>query len=181
VYDTRGALHFTRESGWRIKEAIRDHRHAIRLNPSSARAHGRLGSVYDHSGLIEEALTEFRAAVTLDPADAFARPRIGRTLWYAGRYEEALQEFGKMDRETWAKAVVLQHLGRLDEALQLLDRLASDSSAWSQDIDMSSKRALVLASQGRKSEALQSIFLANEAAPKTHSHLHHAAYNLAAT
>jgi serine/threonine-protein kinase len=181
AWSTRAALDFTRESGWQIKEAIRDLRHALRLNPSSARTHGRLGAVYDHAGLTEEALAEFRTAVSLDPADAFARPRIGRTLWYAGRYEEAVGEFGKMDRETWAKAVVLQHLGRHGEALDVLRRLAPDSSAWSLDIDVNSTHALVLASQGRRVEALKFASLATAQVPKTHSHLHHAAYNIAST
>jgi len=178
---TRSNLGYTRESGWRIKESIRDIRHALRLNPNSARAHALLGGLFLHAGLPEEGLVELRTAVSLDPADAFARPRLGRALWYAGKYQEALDEFGKLDQEPWEKAVVLQHLGRPREALDLLDRLAPDSAAWGLEIDVSSTRAMVLASQGRRAEALKFIAMANERVPTTYSHLHHAAYNIAST
>ncbi len=61
----------------RIDEAIRALQEAVRLNPSYARAHTRLGEILAGRGESDAAREEFRKALAFDPDDTAARTGLG--------------------------------------------------------------------------------------------------------
>jgi superkiller protein 3 len=62
----------------RTDEAIRAFREAIRINPSYARAHSRLGELLAIGGDDAAARDEFRKALSFDPADTAAAAGLKR-------------------------------------------------------------------------------------------------------
>ena len=62
----------------RIDEAKRALEAAIRLNPTYARAHTRLGEIHAGLGESDAAREEFRKALASDPDDTAARTGLGR-------------------------------------------------------------------------------------------------------
>jgi len=62
----------------RIDEAVDALEDAVRLNPGEARAHTRLGGIYEGRGQIEKARAHFRQALAADPSDPAAQRGIER-------------------------------------------------------------------------------------------------------
>ena len=70
----------------RTEAALRE---AVRLTPSDAVAHGRLGRFLYDAGRYAEAEAAYREAIRLNPANAASHRSLGAVLLYARRYEEA--------------------------------------------------------------------------------------------
>jgi len=62
----------------RLEEATQAFEQAVRINPSYARAHTRLGEIYAGHGDTDLAREHFRRAVASDPADSAARSGLAR-------------------------------------------------------------------------------------------------------
>jgi serine/threonine-protein kinase len=173
-YKVRGDLEYTRESGWRIADAIRDQIHAIALEPNLAEAHWALAAYLFHSGFLQPALRELRTTIQLDPRNKAAPPRIARVFWYGQQYDSALaaMRFGEFHDE---HGLVLGYLGKPAAGLAYVDSVERGQRAQS---DMASARAVLLARLGRRAEADSAIQLAI-AVGNGASHFHHAEYNFA--
>lgn len=90
--------------------------------------HLNVGVAFYRSGMMEDAGREFEQALSIEPTQARANFMMGLIAFRQGRLEEALNHFGSMPpgagnyysvyRNT---ALILELLGRYDEALQVLD------------------------------------------------------------
>lgn len=90
--------------------------------------HLNLGVAFYRSGMMEDASREFEAALEADPKQARANFMLGLMEIRTGNLEEALQRFSSMSDQAHGsyavqrnKAVVLELLGRYDEALEALE------------------------------------------------------------
>jgi eukaryotic-like serine/threonine-protein kinase len=173
AYVARAELSWTRASGFRAEEAIRDLRRAIALKPNLKEAHGVLGRIYYHVGLLEEALQELRTNLDLDPTDLFPIYRIAGTHWAQQKLDSALAEFERIPGEFGNRALILYSLGRRTEALDVLAQGAADPDTSFR----ASVLAVIWAGSGRPAEARQQIQMAERG--ESLSHFHHAAYNIA--
>jgi TolB-like protein/DNA-binding winged helix-turn-helix (wHTH) protein/tetratricopeptide (TPR) repeat protein len=127
AYVSRGRLLYSRANGWSYERAVSDYRHALELNPNLAEAHHQLANVYNHVGLLDKADAEIKKAVALDPLNTGIRFRVGANLFYQGKYDESLAELGDSEKflpAFWAfeTSLVLQHIGRQQEAQERIDR-----------------------------------------------------------
>jgi len=176
AYLARGLLTWTLANHFPHARAIQDLKRALALNPSSATAHYWLGGIYEHIGLLNNALLELRLAVSLDPSDPEAPPRIARVYWYQQRFDTALVELERIAGWEDEHALVLDHLGRTDEALRLLQQ--AEGSGLREPADIASARAVILARRGQRAQVAQQIAIAMARGTGL-SHFHHAEYNIA--
>jgi tetratricopeptide (TPR) repeat protein len=135
-----------------------------------------------HLGVLDKAEEELRFALAIDPTNESQRYRLARTYLYNAQYEKALVEFDKLSRPAWQRAVVLLHLGRMQEARSDVDTLEGRVGALDlrNKYDSDSIRALILALEGKKQEA-RALNQRVLDAGKGQSHLHHAAYVVASS
>jgi tetratricopeptide (TPR) repeat protein len=175
AYYTRGDLAYTRETGWRLEDAMRDYRRALALKPNAAEVHAAYGTLLFHVGLLDSARKELETTVLLDPANRFVLPRISRVMWYGAKYDSARVRmdsgFGFPDEH----ALVLGYLGRPAEGLTALDTAAPSQRTGS---DMQAARAVLLARLGKRPEAEAALRAAIPTGP-TSSHFHHAEFMIA--
>jgi len=82
---------------WDVAGAEREHRRAIELDPSNAKAHHWYATFLQTIGRHEPALVEIERARQLDPNSVSILADKGRLLWAAGRSEEALQLLKQME------------------------------------------------------------------------------------
>ena len=137
-------------------DAVRDLRHAVRIDPQHGSAHKWLGQVLMASGNFVAAESALTRAAALDPALAITWEALGVHYFVSRQYSAALDaynrvlELGEVDRATpLSIARVYASAGRMQEALAALAKLPnSDSTAYSLGI-----RAYVLAKAGRGPEA----------------------------
>jgi len=176
AYLARGLLTWTLANHFPHARAIQDMKRALALNPNLATAHYWLGAVYMHIGLLDKALQELRLAVSLDPSVPEAPPRIARVHWYEQQFDTALVEFERMPGWEDEHALVLDHLGRTDEALRLLQQ--AEGRGPREPADLASARAVILAHRGQRARMAQEIATA-VASGSGLSHFHHAEYNIA--
>ena len=181
AYQAKGNLIWTRARGFPHEAAARLHRRAIALKPGYAEAHSSLAIIYMHVGLFDRALAEYDSALALDPTMDIVPPRIARVHWYQGKYPLALRELEALANRAASmapeRALVLNYLGRRDEALALLDTVTFRQGNRS-NYDVHASRAVILAAAGRHRDARDEIdrALAGDTAA---SHFHHAAYSIA--
>jgi serine/threonine protein kinase/tetratricopeptide (TPR) repeat protein len=173
AYLARAELSWTRANYFRAEEAIRDLRRAIVLKPNLKEAHGALGRIYYHVGLLDEGLRELRINLDLDPTDLFPLDRIAFTHWAQQQLDTALAEFSRIPGEEASRALILFSLGRRTEAFETLAQKSTESDTSYR----ASVRAVLLAGSGRTEEARRQIRIAETG--EALSHFHHAAYNIA--
>jgi TolB-like protein/DNA-binding winged helix-turn-helix (wHTH) protein/Flp pilus assembly protein TadD len=68
---------------------------AIRLNPSSVKAHQYYSSLLTTMDRLDDAIREAHRAMELDPLSATAGASLAIRYWYAGRIDEAIAGFNK--------------------------------------------------------------------------------------
>jgi TolB-like protein/Tfp pilus assembly protein PilF len=173
AYVARAELSWTRASGFRAEEAIRDLRRAIAFKPGLKEAHGVLGRIYYHVGLLDQALKELRTNLDLDPTDLFPEERIASTHLAQQKLDSALAEFERIPGAYGSRAQVLFSLGRRAEAFDVI----AQQTTYSDTSFRASILAVLLAGSGRAREARRQIRIAETGARL--SHFHHAAYNIA--
>jgi serine/threonine-protein kinase len=190
-YRARSNLAYTRESGWRNEESLRDALHAVALKPSWAEARATLASMLIHIGFQEDAERELEKSIALDPESQFAPYRQPRVLWQSQRFAEALNKYEQQRRtgptsSLSEEALVLGYLGRARDGLELLEMSERDTARRATErvnvaatsSDESAARAVLLARLGRADEARTRIADAQRLGSGT-SHFHHAAFAIA--
>ena len=120
----------------RLDDAIREFREVLRLSPSLAEAHAKLGVIFYSRGEYQEAADSFRKAVTHKPSLRRAEALLGIALVRCGRLDEAVPLLEKSmrqppDRDLGKQAGLLlleafHKLGELDKALDIARELLSD-------------------------------------------------------
>jgi len=110
-------------------KALAEFELAVKADPGSAEAHGRVGAALGALGRHEEALVPLGEAIRLDPGHAVAHVDMARSLQGMGRHEEALKAAGEAIRAEpgsagahVANGIALASLGRTEEALQSHER-----------------------------------------------------------
>lgn len=114
----------------RSEAAMEQYRRAQVLAPASPEPRNQLGLLYLRAGRLEDAQTEFEAAVRAAPGTPMFLNNLGLVLYMRGEFRSALA----MLRRAWEGdrtrvesgvnvALVLRHLGRRDEAREVLTRV----------------------------------------------------------
>jgi adenylate cyclase len=80
---------------WNWKEAERNYKHAIQLNPNSPLIHTEYSLLLSCIGRHEEAISEAKRAQELDPLSGYVNTLAGGTYVYAGQLDRAIEEFQK--------------------------------------------------------------------------------------
>lgn len=123
--------------------AITSCKQAIKIKPDYANAYQNLGHALSSKGDDEAAIDAYQQALALVPGSAQVYNSLGNAMRVAGRYEEALEYFDVLNEPEFIKALeanldennfwlntksqvleCLFHLGRYDELLERLGRLA---------------------------------------------------------
>jgi tetratricopeptide (TPR) repeat protein len=96
---------------------------------TEAAQHLSLGVAFYRSGMMEDAIREFEAVLEQDPKHPRALFRLGLIAFRSGRLNDALEHFERMPpdaRDSYSvlrnRALALEYLGRLPEAVETLDR-----------------------------------------------------------
>jgi len=125
-----GLLRAQRDRDWAGSED--SYRRSIELEPSNVKGRQWYSEVLSLIGRHEEALRQIEMALELDPLSPLIHAAAGQRLNAAGRHEEAISRLQDAEAlgfgSLWIlreKAWALQHLGRDQEALELLVALAA--------------------------------------------------------
>ncbi|MBU2436606.1 MAG: tetratricopeptide repeat protein [Candidatus Omnitrophica bacterium] len=78
-----------------LKEAAKEYRIAISLNPHYSPAHRALGIYYYEKGMLEESIKEFEKTIELNPNSPSAHTNLGASLGNKGLYPKAIGCFKK--------------------------------------------------------------------------------------
>jgi len=165
------------------ERAAKELERALSLNPNLSGAHHLLAVVYLHIGLLDRATLELQKTLLLDPTDSNALRRIALVLAFRGEYDEALRKFREVPQQANPShlshdvAWTLQHLGRKQEALALVDEYLRAHPEDRGGV-VTSNRAILFAQAGDARGAKTAIRAAIEKG-KGYVHFHHAAYNIA--
>ncbi len=82
-------IHFFYEWDW--KEAEREYRRAIELNPNNAYAHQQYGLFLAVRGRCDEAIREANRTVEIDPLSLFAKFQVGWIYFWSNRLDDAFR------------------------------------------------------------------------------------------
>jgi TolB-like protein/DNA-binding winged helix-turn-helix (wHTH) protein/Flp pilus assembly protein TadD len=124
---------------WDLVAAEREIKEAIRLNPSSSKAHQYYSGILTTLGRMDEATREARRGAELDPLSATAGTTLGVRLYYANRISEAEAEFRKTLEVNpsfavahWGLAQCYRIQGRVEDELDELTKAVtlSGNSAY---------------------------------------------------
>ena len=114
---------------------------ALEHQPDYSRALFTLASVYMEAGRLDRAQEKFLTSERLTPDDLDIQLNLGILAIRAGRSEEALDRLDRciagqhsVDTARFHRAIALQDLGRLDEALVLYRALVAGNSDWRQPV-----------------------------------------------
>ncbi len=120
----------------RLDDAIREFREAIRLSPTLAEAHAKLGVIYYSRGQYREAADSFREAVRHKPSLTRAQALLGIAAVRSGELLEAVPLLEKSMHQPPDEALGKQSalllleayhkLGRLDQALDIARTLLAE-------------------------------------------------------
>src|SRR5438128_10353532 len=165
------------------ERAIQEDRRALSLNPNMYRAHGSLGNIYLHVGLLDQAIAELQQTLVISPREDNALRRIAEARAYQGQYEEALRILNEVDPEAnppywyYEMAIVLLHLGRSDSAFAVIQNYLRKHAEDRGGV-VTSARAVWFALAGDAPRAVRDIQSAVQKG-KGYIHFHHAGYHIA--
>ncbi len=97
---------------WNWKEAERNYKHALRINPNSSQIHLDYSNFLTFSRLHEEAIFEAKRAQELDPLSIYINTYTGFAFDYAGQYDNAINEYRKALAINPNYFITHYHLGR---------------------------------------------------------------------
>ena len=146
---------------WNWRDAEREYRRAIELNPNLADAHSWLADVLAATGRMEEAVREARRGLQLDPNSVQTIRRMGLMLMCANRPDEVL-ELGRNGLDTdkasghWIPGVAYEQKQDLERAISEFQE-AIQLNAADPDIAQTAPASLAhaYAISGRRTEALR--------------------------
>ncbi len=182
AYVAKGRLLWTPSNRFPHKEAIKELRCAITLNPNSDDARGELAMILNHIGLNDEALREAQTADAINPSAKRPLFQIGYALLWQGKYEQALpvllgipKEFNPGSAGSFIAWALFQ-MGRRDEAQAKLEEYFKE---YPQDTGgrFAAVQALLFATAGEEDKALDKIQSATR--KKDFGHFHHIAHFIA--
>jgi TolB-like protein/Flp pilus assembly protein TadD len=78
---------------WNWKEAEKNYRYAIQINPNSSNIHMDFSNLLAITGRTEEAISEAERAQQLDPQSALITARTGAILAFSGQFDRAIEEY----------------------------------------------------------------------------------------
>ncbi|MEO8041252.1 MAG: tetratricopeptide repeat protein [Acidobacteriota bacterium] len=115
---------------WNWKDAERDFRRAIELNPNDAGTHWRYGMFYlMPNARFDDAIAEGKRSLELEPLDLNHGANLSGLYFYARRYDEALEQARQvysLDANfivgRWALSQAYIQKGMLAEAIELNER-----------------------------------------------------------
>ncbi|MDB5389967.1 MAG: mtrA [Planctomycetaceae bacterium] len=142
----------------RTGEAIESLENLLKLSPSQATVHGRLGTMYEIKGQHEKALEHWAAVNRYDPDDAYGHNMRGWTAYVNGRYAEAIEAFRRADALLPATAEInyrwgLACLGAKD-AKMAAERLRVSLKANPEHVGAMQAMSHALREQGKFPEAV---------------------------
>jgi TolB-like protein/DNA-binding winged helix-turn-helix (wHTH) protein/Flp pilus assembly protein TadD len=120
----------------RHSEAIEQCRRALELEPNYPWAHLWLGLACTETGVHAEALTALERAVEILGKVPFAEAALAHALARAGRHSEAahcLDRLANVDQlyvDPYHLSLIYTGLGRLDQAIECLEKSYRDGSMW---------------------------------------------------
>ena len=139
---------------WNWKEAEKEYKRAIELNPRYPIAHQWYRGYFENR--LEDAVVERRIALDLDPLSPIVNFELGRAFYLGKEYDRALEQLNKTLELDPSFPAALQYVplvyiqkGMIDEAVASTRRLTENSSLGR------SVSGYVLAAAGRKDEARQ--------------------------
>lgn len=80
---------------WNWKDAEKEFKRALELNPRYPVAHQWYGGYLERAGKIDEAISERKVALELDPLSTITNFELGQAYYFARRYDQAIQQFEK--------------------------------------------------------------------------------------
>lgn len=120
-----------------FNRAITVLRAAVKLDPSSAEAHMRLGNTLERTGARTEAIDEYRAATQSNPADASAWRALAAAQFAEKRYTDAAESYRRLietsgeaavdDETRLAYADALRLAGRTEEARAAYQKISASA------------------------------------------------------
>jgi TolB-like protein/DNA-binding winged helix-turn-helix (wHTH) protein len=175
----RAGLLWTHSNRFPHEQVVYELRRAAELNPNLVEAHGTLGGIYNHIGLLDKAANELHKALEINPGATSLRFHMGVNLLNQGRYEQALADFKGTERfmpPMWAfhTSSALFHLGRKHEAFALVSNYLKSEPKDEGGVATAMK-AVLLADEGKKGEAERMIQAAIQRG-EGFGHFHHTAY-----
>jgi TolB-like protein/class 3 adenylate cyclase/Tfp pilus assembly protein PilF len=164
------------------EQVITETKRAIAVAPNYGDAHGFLGAIYFHVGLLDAALSEFKRADELMPGHEGVGFHFGMMDLFQGRYQEAAATMEKNIKGfvpafveyNIASALLYDH--RTKEATTRID--AAKAQFDDEGGIMTSMQALLFAASGDKSHAKEKIEEAIKIG-EGFGHFHHTTYAIA--
>jgi Flp pilus assembly protein TadD len=92
---------------------MREFVEALKINPSSDRAHLGLGWVYDEMDLCDKAIEEYQKAIKLDPKNEAAYNNLGWAYAKKGEFDAAIKSLKKAIRLDKDFALAYNNLGEV--------------------------------------------------------------------
>jgi DNA-binding winged helix-turn-helix (wHTH) protein/TolB-like protein len=159
AYYVRAETNFSRENGYQWESAARDIKTAIALNPYDPGPHVFLGIVYMRAGLLDKAESENKVACAPDSAaDRDCGLQLALIYELQSSYRDSLNAFRNLPPYFGDHvALMLWRLGERNEAWKAFDSLLSKYPQQKQDYDTTSIEAMLLAADGKKTQAEAAI------------------------
>lgn len=143
---------------WNWKEAEREFKRAIELNPRYPVAHQWYGGYLERIGRAEESILERKLALELDPFSVITNFELGQAYYFARDYDKAIEQYKKTLELDPNFPAALQYLplvyvqkGMHAEALQALENI--EAAPESSGITAAAVPGYVHAASGRIKEA----------------------------
>ena len=128
---------------WNWREAEKELKRALQLNPNNSLAHNRYMMCLLSMGRLSEAVMEAKRAQQLDPLSFFMNREVGHSLYVARRYDQALEQLRRSEElAPGSRAAVLNWIewiyelqGKQKEAVELDLSLMADEGIPQAEID----------------------------------------------
>jgi TolB-like protein len=172
VHHARAFIWWSKYSGWRIVEALREQRLAAQLDPGLADI--ELGALYWHLGFLDEWRMRAEHALDRDPTNQIAKLTYVHEHFMANRPEEGLAVQKRLFNTGPDQRYFLL-TRRASDAAPLVEKAASQSPDNGEALK---NLALLRALQGRHAEAQALVPEIFRVTPKNRSY-HHITYDVA--
>src|SRR5882762_4569036 len=145
------ALGYTYEQQKDYKKAISAYRHAVSMDKENLDAMRGLAQNLGNDNQIEAALNQYRTIQDADPQDAQAALRVSEIYRRMGKFDLAMENLKKAGalvqdslEVSYNEALILEAQGKYDEAIAVLQKLVSRTTAGEHGAGERNNRALFL-------------------------------------